>query len=30
MLKNCDVEIMLKGGGKMKGEYPFIIDACPW
>ena len=28
MLKNCDVEIMLKGGGRMKGEYLFTIDAC--
>ena len=28
MLKNCDVEIMLKGGGRMKGEYLFTVDAC--
>ena len=28
MLKNCDVEIMLKGGGRMKGEYPSTVDAC--
>ena len=28
LLKNCDVEIMLKGGGRMKGEYMFTIDSC--
>ena len=28
ILKNCDVEIMLNGGGRMKGEYLFTIDAC--
>ena len=28
IIKNCDVEIMLKGGGRMKGEYLFTIDAC--
>ena len=28
LLKNCDVEIMLKGGKRMKGEYLFTIDAC--
>ena len=27
LLKNCDVEIMLKGGGRMKGEYMFTIDS---
>ena len=28
LLRNCDVNIMLKGGKKMKGEYLFTIDAC--
>ena len=28
LLKASDVEIMLKGGGRMKGEYMFTIDAC--
>jgi len=28
LLKNCDVQIMLKGGKRMKGEYLFTIDAC--
>jgi len=28
LLANCDVDIMLKGGGKMKGEYLFSIDSC--
>ena len=29
LLKNCDVEIMLKGGGNgMKGEYMFTIDSA--
>ena len=28
LLKNCDVEIMLKGGKRMGGEYLFTIDAC--
>ena len=28
LLKASDVEIMVKGGGRMKGEYMFTIDAC--
>ena len=28
LLRNCDVQIMLKGGKRMKGEYLFTIDAC--
>ena len=28
LLKNCDVEIWLKGGQKMKGNYMFTIDSC--
>ena len=28
LLKASDVEIMLKGGGRMKGEYMFTIDWC--
>ena len=28
LLANCDVDIMLKGGGRMKGEYLFSIDSC--
>ena len=28
LLKNCDVEIMLKGGKRMGGEYLFTIDSC--
>ena len=28
IIKASDVEIMLKGGGRMKGEYMFTIDAC--
>ena len=27
LLKNCDVQIMLKGGRKMGGEYLFTIDS---
>jgi hypothetical protein len=28
LLKNSDVDIMLKGGEKMEGEYLFTIDSC--
>ena len=28
LLRNCDVEVMLKGGKRMRGEYLFTIDAC--
>ena len=28
LLKNCDVEIWLKGGQRMKGNYMFTIDSC--
>ena len=27
LLKNCDVQIMLKGGNKMGGEYLFTVDS---
>ena len=28
LLKNCDVDIVIKGKGKMSGEYLFTIDSC--
>ena len=28
LLKNCDVQIMLKGGERARGEYLFTIDSC--
>ena len=28
LLKNCDVQVWMTGGKKMKGEYLFTIDSC--
>lgn len=28
LLKNCDVDVILKGGDKIRGEYLFTIDSC--
>lgn len=28
LLKNCDVDVILKGGKRMSGEYLFSIDSC--